>query len=162
VLLQRESKATKTRVERSDSRIASASREVRAAPAAIFELIADPSRQPEWDGNDNLAVAAPNQRVRHVGDVFVMTLLQGSVRENHVVEFGEGRLIAWMPAEPGRPPVGHLWRWELHPLGDERTLVVHTYDWTAMNDQSRYERAKATTPDRLMGSIDRLAQLLEH
>jgi hypothetical protein len=38
---------------------------------------------------------------RVVGDVFVMTLRKGSVRHNHVVEFEEGRLIAWRPSEVG-------------------------------------------------------------
>ena len=42
-----------------------------------------------------------------------MTLTSGSIRENHVVEFDEGRLIAWRPSEPGAQPPGHLWRWEL-------------------------------------------------
>jgi uncharacterized protein YndB with AHSA1/START domain len=146
---------------REDRRIASASREVRAAPEVIFELIADPSRQPEWDGNDNLAAAARGQRVRAVGDVFSMTLTKGSVRENHIVEFVEGRRIAWKPAEPGAPPVGHLWRWEIEPLDARRSLVVHTYDWSGLTDASRYERARSTTSDRLLASITRLAALAE-
>jgi hypothetical protein len=125
-------------------------------------MIADPSRHPEWDGNDNLAAAAHGQRVRSVGDVFSMTLTMGSVRENHVVEFVEGRLIAWKPAEPGQPPVGHLWRWEVEPIDDECSLVVHTYDWTDLNDESRYRRARATTSERLAASIDRLAALVEN
>src|ERR1700752_1021074 len=94
-------------------RVVSASREIAAEPERIFELIADPSQQPRWDGNDNLAEAAPGQRVHGVGDVFVMTVSRGRVRENHVVEFIEGRRIAWRPAEPGQSPPGHLWRWEL-------------------------------------------------
>ena len=69
----------------------SAEREIAAEAETIFELIADPARQPEWDGNDNLAEAAAGQRVRAVGEVFTMSLTQGSVRENHVVEFEEGR-----------------------------------------------------------------------
>jgi catechol 2,3-dioxygenase-like lactoylglutathione lyase family enzyme len=83
------------------------------------------------------------------------------VRENHVVEFEEGRLVAWKPAEPGRPPVGHLWRWELEPRGDARTLVRHTYDWTDLHDESRLEKARATTAERLAASLDRLAALVE-
>lgn len=131
-----------------------------AAPAAdIFEQIADPSRQPAWDGNDNLGHADTGQRVRRVGDVFVMTNAKGSVRHNHVVEFEEGRLIAWLPSEVGKQPPGHLWRWELRPLDDGRTEVVHTYDWSNLTDSNRLPRAKATTPDRLTASIDRLAAL---
>jgi uncharacterized protein YndB with AHSA1/START domain len=133
-----------------------------AAPAeAIFELIADPAQQPRWDGNDNLATAAAGQRVRRSGDVFTMTTTKGVARENHVVEFEEGRRIAWRPAEPGLPPPGHLWRWELEPVGPDRTRVTHTYDWTRLTDERRLPRARATGPDQLRASLDRLAALVE-
>jgi len=144
-----------------ETRITSSSREVHAPADRIFELIADPSRQPEWDGNDNLVEAAPGQRVRAIGEVFVMTTTKGSVRENHIVELEEGRRIAWKPAEPGKPPVGHLWRWELEPVDDERTMVTHTYDWTDLHDASRLPRARSTTSERLAASIERLAALAE-
>ena len=134
--------------EQDAPRVVSASREITAAPELIFELIADPAQQPRWDGNDNLAEAAPGQRVRGVGDVFTMTITGGSVRENHVVEFEEGRRIAWRPSEVGRRQPGHLWRWELAPLGDSRTLVTHTYDWTLLSDANRLPVARATTTDR--------------
>ena len=70
--------------------IVSATRMVSASAERIFDLIADPSIQPSWDGNNNLASAAPGQRVHQVGDVFKTTLTNGAVRENHVVEFIEG------------------------------------------------------------------------
>ena len=142
-------------------RVVSASREIAASAARVFELIADPAQQPRWDGNDNLAAAADGQRVRAVGAVFRTTLTMGSVRENHVVEFDEGRRIAWRPAEPGQEPPGHLWRWELEPLGPARTRVTHTYDWSRLTDEGRLPRARATTEDRLQASLDRLAALAE-
>jgi uncharacterized protein YndB with AHSA1/START domain len=150
-------------VEQEAPRVVSASREIAAPAERIFELIADPAAQPGWDGNDNLAHAAAGQRVRQVGDVFMMTITQGSVRENHVTEFEEGRRIAWMPSVPGegeqRP--GHLWRWELDPVGASRTRVTSTYDWTRLIGENRLERARATTADRLQASLDRLAALAE-
>jgi uncharacterized protein YndB with AHSA1/START domain len=142
-------------------RVVSASREIAAEPGPIFELIADPAAQPRWDGNDNLSVAPAGQRVRRAGDVFTMTLTRGTVRENHVVEFEEGRRIAWMPSEPGHKPPGHLWRWSLEPVGASSTLVTHTYDWTWLTDQTRLPRARATTAERLRASLDRLAALAE-
>jgi uncharacterized protein YndB with AHSA1/START domain len=142
-------------------RVVSASRDIAAAPERVFELIADPAEQPRWDGNDNLAEAAAGQRVRRLGDVFTMTLTGGNVRENHVVEFDEGRRIAWTPAEPGQQPPGHLWRWELEPIGTPGTRVTQTYDWTGLTDENRFERARATTADRLQASLDRLAALAE-
>ena len=139
--------------------VVSASCEIAAPADKIFELIADPSLQPRWDGNDNLAEAPTDQRV--VGDVFTMTITMGSIRENHVVEFEEGRLIAWRPSEPGKEPPGHLWRWELEPLDDSRTLVTHTYDWSRLTDEMRLPRARATTADKLQLSMERLAELAE-
>ena len=144
-----------------EQRIASDTREIAADAATIFELIADPSRQPEWDGMDNLVVAAPDQRVRGVGDVFVMTIHLGSDRHNRVVEFEEGRRIAWRPSEPGKEEPGHLWRWELEPVSKGVTRVTHTYDWTELHDENRMGRARRTTSERLMGSINRLAELAE-
>ncbi len=141
--------------------IVSATRVISAGAERIFELIADPSLHPSWDGNDNLASAAPGQRVRHVGDIFRTTLTSGAVRENHVVEFIEGSKIAWCPAEPKKQPPGHLWRWELHPVNASLTSVTHTYDWTALTDSTRLPRARATTPDMLRESIDRLAALAQ-
>jgi len=123
--------------EQEAPRVVSASREIAAGPGRIFELIADPAQQPRWDGNDNLAEAPGGQRVR------------------------EGRRIAWMPAEPGQRPPGHLWRWELEPAGPSHTRVTCTYDWTQLTDQTRLPRARATTADRLQASLDLLAGLAE-
>jgi len=145
-----------------DSRVVSASRQIAAPAARIFELIADPSQQPRWDGNDNLAEAVAAQRVRRVGDVFEMKLTLSTIRENHVVEFEEGRRIAWLPSEPGRRPPGHLWRWELEPIDDTHTRVTHTYDWSRLTDKNRLPRARRTTPERLLASLDRLAELAEN
>jgi uncharacterized protein YndB with AHSA1/START domain len=142
-------------------RVVSASREIAAGADLIFELIADPAQQPRWDGNDNLANAEGAQRVRAIGDVFTMTLTNGAVRENHVVEFAEARRIAWNPSPEGAPPPGHLWRWELEPLGDARTRVTHTYDWTNLTDKQRFATARSITSDKLQGSLDRLAELAE-
>ena len=144
-----------------ENTVVRASTVIQAPAEVIFELIADPAQQPRWDGNDNLAEAEPGQRVHQVGDVFTMKLTKdGAVRENHVVEFEEGSLIAWRPAPPGEEPPGHLWRWELEPSGDG-TLVTHTYDWSELTDPKRMVRARATTSEKLLASITRLAGLVE-
>ena len=144
-----------------EPRIVSAEREIAADAAAIFELIADPSKQPEWDGNENLDSADAGQRVRESGSVFVMRNTGNSTRENHVVEFEEGRRIAWQPSPVGEARPGHLWRWELEPLESGATLVRHTYDWSQLTDETRFERARSTTADALRASIDHLAALAE-
>lgn len=145
-----------------EQKVVRAEREVAAPAADVFGLIADPAKQPEWDGNDNLQEAAPDQRVHEVGDVFVMTLTNGQDRANEVVEFEEGRLIAWKPSLVGEPQLGHLWRWEVIAEGDDRCGVIHTYDWTGLvDDPKRQARARATTSDKLMASVERLAAVAE-
>jgi hypothetical protein len=64
---------------------------------------------------DRLAMV--QRRVRRAGEVFTMTLTHdGAIRENHVVEFEEGRRIAWRVPAPrprsssthmNREPAGH-------------------------------------------------------
>jgi hypothetical protein len=144
----------------SEPRIIRAEGIVNAPADVVFEQIADPARQPAWDGNANLATAAEGQRVHAVGDSFDMALTKdGAVRRNLIVEFEEARLIAWLPAPLGKEPPGHLWRWELEPLEDGTTRVSHTYDWTNLHDPSRLTRARNTTSEKLQASIDRLAAL---
>jgi len=79
-------------------RVVSTSREIAAGPQQIFELIADPTQQPRWDGNDNLAEAPAGERIRRTGDVFLMTTTKGNVRENHVVEFEADALPGHRPS----------------------------------------------------------------
>jgi uncharacterized protein YndB with AHSA1/START domain len=141
--------------------IVTATRAMSASAERIFALIAEPSSQPSWDGNNNLASSAPGQRVHQVGDVFKTTLTNGAVRENHVVEFIENTKIAWLPAEPGKQPPGHLWRWELSEINSTLTTVTHTYDFTALTDAKRLEKARSTTAEMLRESMDNLAMLAQ-
>lgn len=144
-----------------ENKVVSATRDIAAPAAVIFELIADPAQQPRWDGNDNLTQAATGQRVHGTGDVFTMTLTTGADRHNHVVEFEEGKRIAWQPSEPGATPPGHLWRWEVEALDGSHARVTHTYDWTRLTDEKRKVRARNTTAESLRASMDRLAALAE-
>ena len=133
-----------------------------AAPAeAVFELIADPQRQPEWDGNDNLGSAVDGQRIREAGTSFITTLTKGVDRENHIVDFVEGRRIAWKPSEVGGEPFGQKWVWEIEPIGDESCRARQTYDWTELRDPQRLPRAQSTQVDNLTASLEGLKRLAE-
>ena len=145
-----------------ESRVVSATREIDAPADLIFEYIADPAKQPLWDGNDNLG-SSSSARVRAVGEVFEMTLAHREppeVRENHVVEFEEGRRIAWLPSPVGGEAPGHLWRWELEPISAGATRVTHTYDWTKLTDEQRMRKARSTTSANLDASLARLDEIV--
>ena len=135
-------------------RVVSASRQIAASAGRIFELIADPAAQPRWDGNDNLAAAPAGQRVRGPGAVFTMTITKGQVRENHVVEFEEGRQIGW------RHFNGHIWRYTFEPV-DGGTKV--TEQWDATPVWNKFFLRLAGFPKRnragIQGTLQRLAEV---
>ncbi|WP_026426022.1 SRPBCC family protein [Actinokineospora inagensis] len=102
-------------------------RVVDAGAAEIFELLADPAKHPVIDGSGTvLASRSTGPRRLELGARFGMDMRMGVPYKilNTVVEFEEGRLIAW------RHFYGHRWRWELHDLGDGRTEVTETFDWS--------------------------------
>lgn len=103
----------------------SESRVIDARPEEIFELLADPQQHPRIDGSGSVLAARGSKRRLALGMKFGMDMKMGAGYKilNTVVEFEEGRLIAW------RHFNGHRWRWELAPV-DGKTLVTETFDWS--------------------------------
>lgn len=98
------------------------------APAAeIFELLADPRRHAEFDGSGTVGSALVDAPARlSMGASFGMHMRLGVpyTIHNTVVEFEEGRRIAWRHA--GR----HVWRYELTPTADgQGTRVTESFDY---------------------------------
>ena len=110
------------------SRWARAARIAIEAPAArIFDVLADPSQHPLFDGSGTVTGTLAGPERLSLGAEFGMSMRIGLPYriENTVVEFEEGRLIAW------RHFNGHRWRYELEPVdatGRERTIVTETFD----------------------------------
>ncbi|MDQ3611753.1 MAG: SRPBCC family protein [Actinomycetota bacterium] len=106
---------------------------VAASPAAIFDLLADPSRHRDLDGSGTLRGATKAPSRLSLGARFGMNMKAGApyTMVNEVVEFETDRRIAWQ----ARPTValaakvvgGRIYRYELTPKGDG-TLVRQTWD----------------------------------
>lgn len=95
------------------------------APAEeVFALLADPRRHSEIDGSGTVKGAMSGPDRLSAGAIFGMRMRYGVpyVIKNTVVEFEEGRRIAW------RHFGHHVWRYELEPL-DSGTRVTETFDW---------------------------------
>ena len=116
----------------------STSRVIAADRPAIFEVIADPSLHPVIDGSGTVggAQAGGPERLA-LGARFGMDMKLGASYKilNEVVEFEEGRVIAW------RHFNGHRWRYEFRDV-PEGTEVTETFDWST---------AKAKLPLELAG-----------
>jgi hypothetical protein len=108
-----------------DARV-SARTTVAAPPGVVFAILADPRQHPRIDGSGSLrgSVSGPDRLER--GSEFGMDMKMFGLPytiSNRVVEFEEGRQIAW------RHFGGHRWRYQLAPV-DGGTEVTETFDYS--------------------------------
>jgi len=129
---------------------------VPAPAAAIFDLLARPGQHAVIDGSGTVRGVQPGTPERlSAGAKFGMQMRWGLPYRilNQVVEFEEGRRITW------RHFAGHLWRWSLEPLGEDRTRVTEEFD----PRPSRYPRATRLLrwPQRNARAIEQSLSRLE-
>ncbi len=107
------------------SRSVSRSVVVSVPPGEVFDVLAAPARHPEIDGSGSVKSRLRGPQRLSPGARFGMRMQVGLpyVISNTVVEFEEGRRIAWRHL--GR----HVWRYELEPV-PEGTRVTETFDWS--------------------------------
>lgn len=105
----------------------SVERVIDAPPEKVFDVLADPAMHPVIDGSGSVRRHLRGNPERlSSGAKFGMAMQLGvpyRIR-NTVVEFEEGRLIAW------RHLFHHRWRYELEPV-DGMTKVTETFDYGA-------------------------------
>ena len=137
----------------------SLSRTVDAPPHRIFDLLADPANHPLLDGSGSVrASRSTGPRRLELGSRFGMDMRIGLPYKilNTVVEFEPDRLIAW------RHFSGHRWRWQLRDLGDDRTEVTETFDWSTARSPRAIELLGFPARNRkgIEATLRRLEQLL--
>lgn len=107
------------------AKIVSRSAIVPAPAQAIFDLLADPRRHKEIDGSGSIQSAqidAPERLALNATFGMKMKIGFSYKITNTVVEFEEGKTIAW------RHFGGHIWRYILEPV-DGGTKVTEQFDW---------------------------------
>jgi uncharacterized protein YndB with AHSA1/START domain len=110
----------------------SVDRVVPAPAQEVFDLLADPRRHREIDGSGTVRDAVVDGPERlSPGVVFGMHMRAGAPYRmtNTVVEFEEGRRIAWQPrptnALAAKAIGGRIWRYELEPVdGGTRSWLM--------------------------------------
>jgi hypothetical protein len=98
---------------------------VHATPEAIFNLLADPRQHPVIDGSGTVRKTQGSVPTRlSLGTKFGMDMKLGIPYKitNKVVEFTEGKQIAW------RHYGGHIWRYILEPVAGG-TKVTEQFDY---------------------------------
>ncbi len=114
-----------------------AERLVGAPPAAVFAVLADPSRHQETEPGEWVRAAVDPVPITGTGQVFGMNMYIEAfghyVMHNEVTVFEQDRSIAWRPGQyddDGRLDTGGwVWRYDLEPEAGG-TRVRLTYDWS--------------------------------
>jgi uncharacterized protein YndB with AHSA1/START domain len=149
-----------------EGNVVTAERLIPAPPGAIFDLIADASRHPDFDGSGTVKkVKAGGPERLGLGSTFGMSmhLGVGYTMENTVIEFEKDRRITWQVRPPGfvgKFVGGRIWRYELEPVGDG-TRVRES--WDISQDHQRFfltlGKLSATTKANMEKSLARIEEL---
>lgn len=142
-----------------------------AAPAEkIFELLVYPARHRDIDGSGTVrdpkaSDAEAGERLA-LGSRFGMSMKMGLPYSmvSTVVEFEEGRRIAWQTRGPGplgKYVAGRIWRYELEPV-DDGTMVRESWDITQESPASRpfVRRMASATRKNMAATLERIEELV--
>jgi uncharacterized protein YndB with AHSA1/START domain len=139
----------------------SVTREIKASPEVIFDLLADPARHADFDGSGSVKQLRGESTRLELDSKFAMDMKMGPLPyrvSSKVVEFDEGTLIAW--AHFGK----HRWRYELESIDDgAATQVTETFDWSTSPFPKGIELAgyPKKHPANMEATLERLAALVE-
>ena len=136
-----------------ETEIISVDRVVHAPLQKIFDLLADPRQHPVIDGSGTVRKTQGSAPARlSLGSSFGMDMKMGVPYKitNEVVEFIEGKQIAWCHFG------GHVWRYILEPM-DGGTKVTEQFD---------YMHSRSKLMLKVMGSLPKnkksMRNTLEH
>jgi uncharacterized protein YndB with AHSA1/START domain len=128
----------------------SATRRIAAPAHRIFVVVADPAGHVRIDGSGMLEAAPDARPITAVGDTFDMHMdrtplndIPGVVKytvRNTVTRVIPDRLVEWTIGAPGQPPLGHVYGWQLEPVGDTATDVTNYCDWSGITEELRARR----------------------
>ena len=140
-------------------------RVIPAPPEKIFALLTDPSRHREIDGSGTVRDAKGPAQKLQLGSKFGMSMKLGVPYSmvSTVIEYEDGRRIAWQTRPPGRIPAklagGRIWRYVLEPV-EGGTLVRESWDISQEVVKALVRPARAKTRSAMSATLERIEQVL--
>jgi hypothetical protein len=135
--------------------------EIGAPISEIFAHLANPRSHSLFDGSETVEslISGPDRLFLGARFGMKMRIQVGYRITNEVIEFEEGRRIAW------RHLMKWVWRYELTDLGDGRTRVAEYFDATPCNVAQRWwlkrTNSLARNPKWMAKSLVKLKVLCE-
>ena len=139
----------------------SATRQIDASAAEIFDILSNPQRHAETDGSGMVVSADQGDRLKNVGDTFTMNMTKedGDYQTtNEVFAIQENKLIGWKNVEntTAGVKVGAKWLYELEPIDADNTNVTLTYQRDEL-EENLLSMSEKFNDDFLAKSLDSLA-----
>lgn len=139
----------------------SATRQIDAPAAAIFDILSNPQRHAETDDSGMVVSADQGERLEKVGDIFTMNMKNedGDYKtKNEVFAFQEDRVIGWKNLQntTSEVTVGAKWLYELEPIDADNTNVTLTYQRDEL-EENLLSMSETFDDEFLAKSLDSLA-----
>lgn len=144
-------------------------RVIPAPPEKIFELLVHPERHRDIDGSGSVREPKGETDRLKLGSKFGMNMKIGLPysMESTVVEFDEGRRIAWQSRPPGvgrHFGGGRVWRYELEPV-DGGTRVRESWDISQEAGASKWlvglAGSRKRTRESMTKTLERIEELVK-
>jgi len=142
-------------------------RVIPAPPETIFALLADARRHRDIDGSGTVrgvkGEASDTPERLTLGSRFGMSMKLGIPYSmvSEVIEFEDGRRIAWQTRPPigGRLAGGRIWRYELEPV-DGGTRVRESWDISQEKVKAVVRPARKRTREATERTLARIEELV--
>jgi uncharacterized protein YndB with AHSA1/START domain len=138
---------------------------IAAPPEQIFELLVYPHQHPRIDGSGQVREAKGDSERLALGSKFGMKMKLGLPysMESEVIEFEEGRRIAWQTRPPSsigaKLAGGRIWRYELEPV-DGGTVVRESWDISQEKVKAIVRPARNKTRQSMEKTLARIEEIV--
>jgi hypothetical protein len=148
----------------------SATRRIAAPASKLVQSVSSPAGHVQIDGSGMLEAAPDAKPLTEVGDTFDMDMdrtplndIPGLVKykvRNTVTQFVPDRLIEWTVGSADRPPLGHVYGWQIEPVSDTESDVTNYCDWTGIPQEARERRPWPVVPVHMLElSVENLERI---
>jgi hypothetical protein len=147
-----------------------ATRRITAPASTIFAIVSDPVGHVDIDGSGMLEAAPDARKLTEVGQTFEMDMDRRPLGDipnmgkyqvrNTVTQITPDRLFEWGVGTIDRPMFGHVYGWQIDPVGDDECDVTNYCDWTNIPEEMLSAREWPIVPLSMMEkSVENLERI---